>query len=186
MSTFILQICTCACWEAWPNGAVIISVQRSYFHGDWIPPLTVLPSLISDKFRHWLHSPEPLKCSALQMSQNDFYSDLPWLLEGWEHQLTWTAKKKLMHASLTENRWKMSHSMLDYVHFTFLVLTRFSSFPSLFLSVSLCFSQPAKLKKDGGNAEMLHCKYTKESACPQRYKGTHASGDVHGCICTEI
>lgn len=120
------------------------------------------------------------------MSEKDFYSDLTWLLKGWEHQLTRAAKKKTkkktMHASLTENRWKMSHSMLDYIYCSFLILSTGlllcsplsyihapNDSPSfcLYLTLSNC-----KEWQQCKNAP-TYCKYTKDSSEPELHKATH-------------
>lgn len=147
--------------------------------------------------RHWPHSPGPLKRSKLQMIQKDFNSDLPRLLDRAGAPTYKNSKKTLMHAYLTENRWKMSHSMVDYTHYASsyfpfhgpFVLCLFKSaqnapttclpspfFPptlplSLGLSLFLSNCLTPKSGSDAKNAS-IYCKYTKDSSCLERHKAT--------------
>ena len=193
---FTQHNCTRACSEAWPNGAEIMCVKCSLLPP---PPPPALPSQwVLFWSRHWPHSPGPLKRSKLQMIQKDFYSDLPRLLDRAGAPTYKNSKKTLMHASLTENKWKMSHSMVDYTHYAFLILPLPRAFCSVPVQIcSRCTDDPPPLPvlppdypcfsgslslflsncltpKSGSDAKnaSTYCKYTKDSSCLQRHKAT--------------
>lgn len=101
-----------------------------------------------------------------------------------------SSRKRLMHACLAANMWKMTHSMLDYIYCTSLILstglfkfeqdepkkTLLLSILQMVLSFLLCLSLSNCKEWQQCKTAPTYCKYTKT---PQGLRRTKPHTDKH-------